>query len=63
MRFMVYTAIAAGPHIAKLRVDEARCSATALGIHPPILLGFPDGALGHYNADPALLFSGHVACA
>jgi LmbE family N-acetylglucosaminyl deacetylase len=37
-------------------VDEARCSAQALGIHPPILLGFPDGALGHYNADPALLF-------
>src|SRR5262245_44842947 len=31
-------------------------SAQALGIHPPILLGFPDGALGHHNADPALLF-------
>jgi LmbE family N-acetylglucosaminyl deacetylase len=37
-------------------VEEARCSAQALGIQPPILLGFPDGALGHYNADPALLF-------
>jgi LmbE family N-acetylglucosaminyl deacetylase len=45
-----------GPEIAKLRVEEARCSAQALGIHSPILLGFPDGALGHYNADPALLF-------
>src|SRR5687767_10976779 len=45
-----------GPEIAKLRVEEARCSAQALGIHPPILLGFPDGTLGHYNADPALLF-------
>jgi LmbE family N-acetylglucosaminyl deacetylase len=45
-----------GPEIAKLRAEEARCSARALGIQPPILLGFPDGALGHYNADPALLF-------
>jgi N-acetyl-1-D-myo-inositol-2-amino-2-deoxy-alpha-D-glucopyranoside deacetylase len=50
------TSVPRGPEIAKLRVDEARCSAQALGIHPPILLGFPDGALGHYNADPALLF-------
>jgi N-acetyl-1-D-myo-inositol-2-amino-2-deoxy-alpha-D-glucopyranoside deacetylase len=45
-----------GPEIARLRVEEARCSAQALGIQPPIVLGFPDGALGHYNADPALLF-------
>jgi LmbE family N-acetylglucosaminyl deacetylase len=50
------TSVPRGPEIAKLRVEEARCSAQALGIHPPILLGFPDGALGHYNADPALLF-------
>ncbi len=50
------TPIARGPEIAKLRVEEAGCSARALGIQPPILLGFPDGALGHYNADPALLF-------
>jgi LmbE family N-acetylglucosaminyl deacetylase len=45
------TSVLRGPEIAKLRVEEARCSAKALGIHPPILLGFPDGALGHYNAD------------
>ena len=50
------TSVPRGPEIAKLRVEEARCSAQALSIHPPILLGFPDGALGHYNADPALLF-------
>ena len=50
------TSVSRGPEIAKLRVEEARCSAQALGIHPPVLLGFPDGALGHYNADPALLF-------
>jgi len=45
-----------GPEIAKLRVEEARCSAQALGMQPPILLGFPDGALGNYNADPAMLY-------
>ena len=50
------TSVPRGPEIAKLRVEEARCSAQALGIQPPILLGFPDGALGHYNADPAMLF-------
>jgi LmbE family N-acetylglucosaminyl deacetylase len=50
------TTVPRGPAIARLRVEEARCSAQALGIHPPVLLGFPDGALGHYNADPALLF-------
>jgi LmbE family N-acetylglucosaminyl deacetylase len=50
------TSVPRGPEIAKLRVDEARCSAEALGTQPPVQLGFPDGALGHYNADPALLF-------
>jgi LmbE family N-acetylglucosaminyl deacetylase len=49
------TSVPRGPEIAKLRAEEARCSAQALGIHPPILLGFPDGALGHYNADPSML--------
>ena len=50
------TSVPRGPQIAKLRVDEAQCSAQALGIQPPILLGFPDGTLGNYNADPSLLF-------
>ena len=50
------TRLPRGPAIAKAREEEARCSAQALGIQPPILLGFPDGALGNYNADPALLF-------
>ena len=50
------TAVPRGPEIARLRVEEARCSAQALGIQPPILLGFPDGALGHYSADPAMLY-------
>lgn len=50
------TSVPRGPEIARLRVEEARCSAQALGTHPPVLLGYPDGALGGYNADPALLF-------
>jgi LmbE family N-acetylglucosaminyl deacetylase len=50
------TSVPRGPEIAKLRVEEARCSAQALGVQPPILLGFPDGALGDYNKDPAMLF-------
>jgi hypothetical protein len=33
------TSVPRGPEIAKLRVEEARCSAQALGIQPPILLG------------------------
>ena len=50
------TSVPRGPEIARLRAEEARCSAKALGIEPPILLAFPDGALGNYSADPALLF-------
>jgi LmbE family N-acetylglucosaminyl deacetylase len=50
------TKVPRGPEVAKLRAEEARCSAAALGIQPPILLGFPDGALGGYTADPALLY-------
>jgi LmbE family N-acetylglucosaminyl deacetylase len=50
------TSVPRGPAVDRLRVEEARCSAQALGVNPPILLGFPDGALGNYNADPTLLF-------
>ena len=50
------TTIPTGPELAKVRADEARCAADALGIRPPILLGFPDGALGNNVADPALLY-------
>lgn len=50
------TTVPRGPAIAKLRVDEARCSAQALGIQQPILLGFPDAGLGSYLDDPTRLF-------
>jgi LmbE family N-acetylglucosaminyl deacetylase len=51
------TSIPRGPELARARAAEARCAAEALGIHPPILLGLPDGALGHYVANPAVLYS------
>ena len=43
--------IAAGPEMARLRAEEARCSCRALGIEPPLLLGFEDGGLGK-SSDP-----------
>lgn len=50
------TSVAAGAELAKVRADEARCAADALGIKPPILLEFPDGKLGAYGEDPLRLF-------
>ena len=50
------TAIARGPDLARARAEEARCATDALGARPPILLGYPDGKLGDYGTDPALLF-------
>jgi len=40
-----------------VRAEEARCATDALGIHPPILLGYPDGQLGNYGDDPGRLYS------
>ena len=50
------TDIPRGPELVRARAEEARCAATALGIQPPILLGFPDGKLGDYVSDPSLLY-------
>jgi LmbE family N-acetylglucosaminyl deacetylase len=50
------TSIPRGPELATVRVEEAACSARALGVQPPILLGFPDGGLGTYSRDPAILY-------
>jgi LmbE family N-acetylglucosaminyl deacetylase len=38
-----------------VRAEEARCATSALGIHPPVLLDFPDAKLGDYLDDPARL--------
>lgn len=51
-----HTSIPRGPELAGVRSEEARCAAAALGIHAPILLGFPDGQLGTYMEEPARLF-------
>jgi LmbE family N-acetylglucosaminyl deacetylase len=50
-----HTSIPRGPELAGVRSREARCTTDALGIHPPILLGFPDAQLGNYMEDRARL--------
>lgn len=37
-----HAGIPAGEELARVREEEARCAASKLGIHPPILLGFQD---------------------
>jgi N-acetyl-1-D-myo-inositol-2-amino-2-deoxy-alpha-D-glucopyranoside deacetylase len=46
------TNLSPGEEIAKVRAEEARCTARALGIHPPILLQFDDGSLGERIRPP-----------
>lgn len=45
-----------GEDLVRARAEEARCATQALGIQPPILLGFPDGKLGDYPGDRSLLY-------
>jgi LmbE family N-acetylglucosaminyl deacetylase len=52
----LHTTIPRGPELARVRSEEARCATDVLGIHPPILLGFPDGQLGNYTDDPGRLY-------
>jgi len=47
-----FAGIAAGEALVKARAEEARCAAEALGIEPPVLLGFPDG-LARSEGSPA----------
>jgi LmbE family N-acetylglucosaminyl deacetylase len=44
-----------GDALVRVRVEEARCSAAALGAQEPLLLAFPDGKLGDYLGDRTLL--------
>ena len=46
----------AGEDLVRQRAEEARCASQALGIQPPILLGFPDGKLGDYIGDRTLIY-------
>ena len=45
-----------GEELVRQRSEEARCASQALGIQPPILLGFPDGKLGDYIGDRTLIY-------
>lgn len=45
-----------GEELGRQRVEEARCATRALGIPPPILLGFPDCKLGDYAGDRTLVY-------
>jgi LmbE family N-acetylglucosaminyl deacetylase len=54
--FLRSQSITAGDALGKMRTEEARCSSTALGANPPILLGFPDGRLGDYISDRTLVY-------
>jgi len=45
-----------GDELVRQRAEEARCATQALGIQPPILLGFPDGKLGDYAGDRTQIF-------
>jgi len=45
-----------GEDLVRQRAEEARCATQALGIQPPILLGFPDGKLGDYVGDRTLIY-------
>jgi LmbE family N-acetylglucosaminyl deacetylase len=53
--YLVRDAGPEGDALAKQRADEARCAAAALGARDPIFLGFPDGKLGDYIGDRALV--------
>jgi LmbE family N-acetylglucosaminyl deacetylase len=50
------TTLQPGREVARARAEEARCATDALGIQPPIILDFPDGALGSFTTDPSLLY-------
>jgi len=52
----LHTTIPRGPELARARSEEARCATQALGLQPPILLGFPDAQLGNYAEDPSRLY-------
>ncbi|MCC7009540.1 MAG: PIG-L family deacetylase [Acidobacteria bacterium] len=47
---MPHAGIPAGDELAKVRIEEAECAASALGAHRPMLLGFPDGGLTQAQA-------------
>jgi len=47
-----HSGLTAGPELARVRAEEARCACRALGIDAPLLLGFKDGELGRIARPP-----------
>lgn len=47
-----HAGIPAGAALARVREEELRCAAAALGIEPPTMLGFKDGELGRIGGPP-----------
>jgi len=45
-----------GLDLVRIRTEEARCAAQALGVQPPVILDFPDGKLGDYIGDRTLAY-------
>ncbi len=50
-----FAGIPAGAPLAEARAKEAACACQKLGIHAPILMGFPDGELGNRKILDALV--------
>ncbi len=50
-----HTDIPRGAALGAAREDEARCSAAALGIKPPHLLGFMDGDISNWESIPRIV--------
>lgn len=45
-----HAGIPAGPGLAQVRAEEARCAADRLGIEPPILVGLEDAGLASFTS-------------
>jgi LmbE family N-acetylglucosaminyl deacetylase len=56
-KFAPQTSLPPGEELAKLRSEEARCAARALGIDPPSILAFDDGSLGERIRPPWITLS------
>jgi len=49
-----HAGIPAGEKLAAARAEEARCACRELGIHPPVLVGLPDGGMQEEVSKTAL---------
>ena len=45
-----------GDSLVKVRTEEAKCAAAAVGAQAPVFFGFPDGKFGDYVSDRMLVY-------